>query len=249
MYCEPTESDKDGCPPRRKARGVHLLSGGLDSQLAACVLREQGVEVLCVVFQSLFFDPAKGRQAAERLGFPLLIEDFNTEILALLRHAPHGFGSALNPCIDCHINMIRRAGAIMRERGLDFVSTGEVLNQRPMSQNPKALRMVARDSGLEDLLLRPLSAQLLPAIRPEREQLIDRARLLNIEGRSRKRQIALAQYYGIHDYPQPAGGCLLTEPNYARRLRNLRDHEGLEDRVLIQRLRLGRHFRMPDSHL
>jgi len=230
--------------PPKPIRALSLLSGGLDSQLAARLLLEQGIEVQGLTFKSIFFGARAGERAARQLGVPLLIEDFTPTILAILAHPRHGFGAGMNPCIDCHIAMVRRAGELMRERGFQFVSTGEVLNQRPMSQHRKALQQVAAESGVGDYLLRPLSARLLPETEPEKRNWVDRARLLAFEGRNRKPQMALARELGITDYPQPAGGCLLTDPAYGKRLKDLKTHEGLDNVANILRLRLGRHFRV-----
>jgi len=224
-------------------RALSLLSGGLDSQLAVRLLLAQGIEVQAVTFKSIFFGAQAGERSAAQLGVPLLIEDFTATILALVAKPKHGFGAGLNPCIDCHIAMVRRAGELMRERGFQFVSTGEVLNQRPMSQHRQALQQVALESGVGDYLLRPLSAGLLPETEPEKRKWVDRARLLAFEGRNRKPQMALARELGITSYPQPAGGCLLTDPLYGKRLKDLKNHEGLEI-IPILRLRLGRHFRV-----
>ena len=224
-------------------RALCLLSGGLDSQLAVRLLLAQGIKIHGLTFFSIFFGAQAGERAARKLGVPLLIEDFTPTILDLLAHPKHGFGAGLNPCIDCHIAMVRRAGELMREHGFQFVSTGEVLNQRPMSQHCKALQQVAAESGVGDYLLRPLSAKLLPETEPEKRHWVDRARLLAFEGRNRKPQMALARELGISDYPQPAGGCLLTDPAYGKRLKDLKTHEGL-DIIPILRLRLGRHFRV-----
>ena len=228
-----------------KGRGLCLMSGGLDSQLAVCVLREQGVHVEAVVFASPFFKISAAKQAAEKLQVTLHIVPFTRDILELVAHPPHGFGTALNPCIDCHAGMIRRAGELMRENGFDFVATGEVLNQRPMSQNRRSLEIVEKDAGLDGRLLRPLSALLLEPTRPETEGVVDRNRLLGLNGRSRKPQMALAAQYGLEDYPSPAGGCLLTEKGFCRKLADVRDHEGLETERLVWLLLYGRHFRLP----
>lgn len=224
-------------------RALSLLSGGLDSQLAARLLLAQGIEVHGLTFTSIFFGAKMAKQASRQLNVPLLIEDITPTILTIIAHPKHGFGAGLNPCIDCHIAMVRRAGKLMQERGFQFVSTGEVLNQRPMSQHRKALQQVAEESGVGDYLLRPLSAKLLPETEPEKRKWVDRARLLAFEGRNRKPQIAMARKLGITDYPQPAGGCLLTDPAYGKRLKDLKIHEGL-DIIPILRLRLGRHFRV-----
>jgi tRNA U34 2-thiouridine synthase MnmA/TrmU len=228
-------------------RALSLLSGGLDSRLAVCVLREQGVEVHGVVFESPFFTSAAAREAAQQLRIPLHVLPFTDDIIGLVRHPPHGFGAGMNPCIDCHARMLRRAGAFMDEFGFHLLSTGEVLDERPMSQNRRSLEIVARESGYADLVLRPLSARLLPETKPETMGWVDRARLLDLRGRNRKPQMELAVRYGITHYPTPAGGCLLTEPNFAARLRDLKAHEGLDDIRAVERLRAGRHFRLDNQ--
>ena len=234
-------------------RGFSLMSGGLDSQLAVKVLQRAGAEVEAVCFESAFFKADEARKAAAALGVPLNVVDFTDDIIALVEAPPHGFGGAMNPCIDCHATMIRRAGELMRERGFDFVATGEVQGQRPMSQNRQSLRTVEKASGLEGRLVRPMSAKLLEPTIPEQEGLLDRERLLDISGRSRDRQIALAAEFGIVDYPSPAGGCKLTEDAFARKLADLRDHEGLRcadgsvNRTLVDLLTVGRRFRLPDG--
>ncbi len=230
---------------RPRVRGLSLFSGGLDSQLAICVLRAQGIEMEGVVFQSPFFEVASAVKAAAALELPLQVADFTEDILRLVESPPHGFGSCLNPCVDCHARMLARAGAMLRAGGFDFVSTGEVLGQRPMSQHRAALNLVAKDSGIREHLLRPLSALRLDPTPMELDGRVDRTRLLGLEGRSRKPQLALARQYGLTDYPSPAGGCKLTEPNYARRLKDLKAHEGLGERGLIELLRHGRHLRLP----
>jgi len=224
-----------------------LLSGGLDSQLAICVLRAQGIDMEAVVFRSPFFDISAAQRAAAALQVKLRVVDFTPDILALVEHPPHGFGSCMNPCIDCHARMLARAGELMRQEGFDFVSTGEVLGQRPMSQQRRALDIVAKDSGIRGCLLRPLSALKLEPTPMELDGRVDRSRLLGLEGRSRRPQMALAKEYGVVDYPSPAGGCKLTEPNYARRLKDLRAAGGLADLRMIELLRLGRHVKLPEG--
>ncbi len=235
-------------PPRPKTvRGLSLLSGGLDSQLAICVLRAQGIDMEALVFNSPFFAVDAARQAAAALGVRLHEVDFTTDILELVKHPPHGFGSCMNPCLDCHARMLQRAGELRLAEGFDFVSTGEVLGQRPMSQHRRGLAQVAKASGIGEYLLRPLSALRLEPSPMELDGRIDRSRLLGLEGRSRRPQMALAREYGVVDYPSPAGGCKLTEPNYSRRLKDMRDRGELDDRAWIELLRLGRHVRLPDG--
>ena len=231
--------------PPQKGRGLCLLSGGLDSQLAICLLREQGLHVEAVVFSSPFFKIAAAKQAAENLKVKLHIVNFTHDILELVKHPPNGFGGALNPCIDCHARMIKRAGELMTGWGFDFVATGEVLNQRPMSQNRRSLGIVEHDAALNGRLLRPLCALLLEPTPVEAEGIVDRSRLLGLNGRSRKPQMELATRYGMKEYPSPAGGCLLTESGFCRKLADVRDNEGLDNERLVWLLLHGRHFRLP----
>lgn len=228
-------------------RAYLLMSGGLDSRLAACVLREQGIAVTAISYTSPFFGADNARSAARLLGIPLVVEDFSTQILELVEHPPHGFGSHLNPCIDCHTAMIRLAGRRAERDGFQCVATGEVLNQRPMSQNRRSLDLVAEGSGYGMWLIRPLSARLLAETEPERRGWVDRSRLLDLNGRSRKPQYALAARYGVTDYPASAGGCRLTEPNFAARMKDLRNHGQVKDLHAIEMLRVGRHFRLNDK--
>lgn len=229
-----------------RCRGLSLMSGGLDSQLAIKVLQRAGAHVEAVCFSSPFFDCSAARETAARLGVELHVVDFFDDIIGLVESPAHGFGGAMNPCIDCHAAMIRRAGELMAGKGYDFVATGEVQGQRPMSQNRQALGVVEKTSGLAGRLVRPLSAKLLDPTIPEIEGKLDRNELLDISGRSRERQIALADKFGISEYPSPAGGCKLTEEGFSRKLRDLMDHEGLRfSRTLVERLSLGRRFRLP----
>ena len=223
------------------------MSGGLDSQLAVRVLERAGAEVECVSFSTPFFDDSKARVAAAALGVKLHVVDFLDDEISLIENPPHGFGGAMNPCIDCHALMIRRAGEMMERLGFDFVATGEVRGQRPMSQNAQSLVTVEKASGLAGRLVRPLSAKLLEPTIPELEGKLDREKLLDISGRSRERQIALAAEFGITDYPSPAGGCRLTEAAFGRKLRDLMEHEGLRNRRLVELLNVGRRFRLPDG--
>ena len=223
------------------------MSGGLDSQLAIRVLQSAGAEVEAVCFSTPFFDISAAKTAAQALGVKLHIIDFTDDEISLLENPPHGFGGAMNPCIDCHALMIRRAGELMTRLGYDFIATGEVQGQRPMSQNRQSLDLVEKCSGFKGRLIRPLSAQLLEPTLPEQEGKLDRAKLKDFSGRGRERQIALAAEFGIVDYPSPAGGCKLTEEGFCRRLKDLKEHEGLKNRRLVDLLLVGRRFRLPDG--
>lgn len=229
----------------RRVRGLSLFSGGLDSLLAICVLRDQGIEIEAITFRSPFFDAGPAIRGAKRIGVKHRLVDFTDDIFELLDHNRYGFGSGMNPCIDCHSRMIQRASEIREREGFDFVSTGEVVGQRPMSQNRNSLNAVSKTSGAREVLLRPLSALLLPPTPMEEDGRVDRSRLLAFEGRNRKPQMELAAKFGITEYPAPAGGCKLTEPNFAKRLKEMKAHEGLENRALVNLLKFGRHFRLP----
>lgn len=232
----------------KSVAGLGLLSGGLDSQLAVRVLQAQGVPVKAVVFEHPFYDARPAHRAAEALAIELIRYDFTDEILGLLENPPHGFGKCLNPCIDCHSLMFRRARELMDEQGCGFLFSGEVLNERPMSQTNRGLSKVSATSACGELILRPLSAKLLPETKPEREGWVDREQLLDLNGRRRARQFALAEEMGVEEYPYPAGGCLLTDPPFCVRLQEQRGFpgEGLSARS-AWRLRYGRHFRLPDG--
>lgn len=230
-------------------KAVCLLSGGLDSILACRLILEQGVQVFGLNFVSPFCTcTSKGcrheaRKVAESLGISLKVVAKGEEYIQLIKKPRHGYGSAMNPCLDCRIFTFVQAKEYMEEIGARFVFTGEVLGERPMSQHLQALRLIERESQLEGLVLRPLSAKLLEPTIPEKEGLVDREKLLAIQGRSRKPQIALAAHYGIKDYPCPAGGCLLTEKNFALRLKEAFAHN--EDTLRdVKVLKVGRHFRL-----
>ena len=227
---------------KRNVRALVLLSGGLDSILAVKLLLEQGIEVEAVNFRTNFCGPSKARPAAEQLGVPLREVDIREDFLAVLKNPKHGYGAGLNPCIDCHALMLKKAGEIMKKEGFDLVATGEVLGERPMSQHKKALEIVEKEAGLEGYLLRPLSAKLLAETVPEKEGLVDREKLLGISGRSRQPQMALAKKYGIGKYPSPAGGCALTQEGFAGRLKKIMDFKSDFSTHDLDLCRIGRHF-------
>lgn len=225
-------------------KAIALFSGGLDSMLAAEVTRRQGIEVLCLTFETPFFTAEKAKAAACHINLPLVVENFTADHLIMLKSPRYGYGKNMNPCIDCHTLMLKFAGRKMEETGADFIITGEVLGQRPMSQGKQSLYVVAKNSGYPDYILRPLSAQLLDPIKAELEGKIDRSRLLSIQGRGRKQQIRMAADFGITDYSPPAGGCLLTDPIFTKRLRDLFAHGGDRQIRDFDLLKYGRHFRI-----
>ena len=226
-----------------KIKAVALFSGGLDSILALKLIQEQGIEVKGVNFKTPFFGLDEALVIAKDLDINLEIINITEELLRILKKPKHGFGKNMNPCIDCHALMFKKAGEYMNKIGASFILSGEVLGERPMSQNRDSLSIIERESGFEGKILRPLSALLLTETIPEKGGLVDRNKLLDISGRSRKRQIKLADEMGIKDYPSPAGGCKLTEPSFSKRLRDLFT-QGVFSLEEIELLKLGRHFRL-----
>jgi len=227
---------------KKNVRALVLFSGGLDSILAAKLLMEQGIEVTAINFRTNFCGPSKARPAAQMLGIPLREENIKEEFLRVLKKPKHGYGAGLNPCIDCHALMLKKASQIMKAEGFDFVATGEVLGERPMSQNKNALKMVEKDAGLEGYLLRPLSAKLLEPTIAEKEGFVQREKLLAISGRSRQPQMALAKKFGIKEYPTPAGGCALTQKGFATRLKELMEKKPDFNSEDVDLTRIARHF-------
>jgi hypothetical protein len=207
-------------------------------------MRGQGIEVLALFFETPFFPSTKAVQSAKTIKLDLKVIDITDRYLPVLKNPSHGYGENLNPCIDCHILMIRAAGKRLEQEGASFIITGEVLGQRPMSQNREALSIVATESGFEGLILRPLSAKHLPITVPEERGWVKREELMDFSGRSRKPQMELAKRFHIKEYPSPAGGCLLTDGVFSRRLRDLLASGWQSGRRQIELLKLGRHFRI-----
>jgi len=226
-----------------RTRALGAYSGGLDGSLAALLLKDQGIEVHLVTFESPFFSSRDGKRSAEALGMPWREVDFTSVIMEMVRDPESGHGKNLNPCIDCHAGMFRELGKIAEAEGFHLIFSGEVLGQRPMSQNRNSLNRVANLSGYRDILLRPLSAKLLNPTLPEEQGLVNRGALLDISGRGRKRQLALARRYGIR-YKNPGGGCLLTEPNFCKRLGVLLEIPGMFTEKNARLISHGRFFRL-----
>ena len=213
--------------------------------LAVKVLQEQQIELLAITFVTPFFGAEKGIAAAEKAGVEVRSMDISQAHFAMLKSPRYGYGSQMNPCIDCHGLMLREAGKVMEAEGAEFLFTGEVLGQRPMSQRRDSLRSVEKLSGLPGRILRPLCAKLLPPTIVEEQGLVDRSMLLDVQGRSRRRQKELAQKYGVTDYPQPGGGCMLTNEGFSNRLRELlgpRPGASVED---VEIIKWGRAFMLP----
>lgn len=249
--------------PKKKVKAIGLLSGGLDSTLAAKVLKDQGIEVKGVTFSTGFCvtdwkravpkpgtDPKKLRNEALRAGadleIPVEVIDISAEYMKILTAPKYGYGKNINPCIDCRAFMLTKAREIMEREGADFVFTGEVLGQRPMSQRRDALRIVEKESGLTGKLLRPLSAKILPETPMEKEGLVQREELLSIQGRSRTTQLRLINEAGFTDVPTPAGGCcFLADETFARKYKDLVGHRTevvAQEEIVL--LKCGRHLRI-----
>ncbi|MCM8804992.1 MAG: hypothetical protein NC833_07030 [Candidatus Omnitrophica bacterium] len=233
-----------------KLKAIVLLSGGLDSSLATKIILEQNIEIMALNFFTPFCrcNRIKGcysvaKYFSEKVGIPIKRIFLGEEYLKIIENPKYGYGKNLNPCIDCRILMFKKAKEIMEKEGFSFIVTGEVLDQRPKSQTLKALKIIEKETGLEGLIVRPLSANLLPETIPEKKGWIDRSKLLSIKGRRRETQFYLADFYGIKDYPCPAGGCLLTDPSFSKRMRDLIEF-GSVDLKNIELIKIGRHFRL-----
>ncbi|MBI4549588.1 MAG: 7-cyano-7-deazaguanine synthase [Candidatus Omnitrophica bacterium] len=226
-------------------KAVLMLSGGLDSTLALCILREQGIEIEAVNFVTAFSCcKLESLEIARKFGAKVTTVSVNDDYFKMIEKPKYGWGRGINPCVDCRIYMFRLAKKLMDATGASFVASGEVLGQRPMSQKFHQLEIIERDSGLSDRLLRPLSAKLLAPTLPEREGVVDREKLYGISGRSRKELLELAAKYGIEEPPTPSTGCLLTEPDFADKVRDLFDHKPHYERWDFETLKVGRHYRL-----
>lgn len=231
-----------------QGKAIALLSGGLDSRLAVKLMLDQGVEVEAINFVTPFCTctaqgcQSEARAAAAEFGIPIQVVNNSEALLEAVRNPKFGYGRGLNPCLDCRVLSFRRAAERMEKTGASFLVTGEVLGQRPMSQRRQAIKIIEREAGLEGKVLRPLSALHFPPTEPERAGIVDREKLLDIAGRSRRPQMELAEEMGINDYPCPAGGCLLTDPQFGERLRNLLQRFPDCSMQKVTALKAGRHF-------
>ena len=225
-------------------KAISVFSGGLDSILASMLIRALGIEVQGLFFETPFFAIEKAMESAESIDLPTRFINIAERHLEVVKRPKYGYGKNMNPCIDCHALMLRIAGEMMSDEGADFIVTGDVLGQRPMSQNRKALSIIESESGVKGLILRPLSAKHLPPTVPEIAGWISRDKMLDYSGRSRKPQMALAKKMNITKYPPPAGGCLLTDNIFSRRLADLFSSDSPLALREIKLLKLGRHFRI-----
>jgi tRNA-specific 2-thiouridylase len=236
-----------------RVKALALFSGGLDSILAVKLILAQGIDVEGINFSGFFCsckqEGTAAIHAAKMLRLPLKVVCVENDYLRMVRNPKHGYGRHMNPCVDCKIFMIKAAKKYAEEIGASFIFTGEVLDERPMSQHLKALKTIEEESGLKGRLLRPLSAKLLPETMAEKKGLVDRAKLIDIRGRSRKPQLRLAEEFGIQSFPSPAGGCLLTEKEFANRLRDLFRHKQRCSMNDVALLKVGRHFRLGRSKI
>ncbi len=233
-------------------KAIGLLSGGLDSTLAVKLMMNQGIKVTALNFITPFCTCTRkgckheANRIAKKFDIPIKVVAAGDEYIKMVKNPKHGYGKNMNPCIDCRIFMLKKAKEYMEEMGASFLFTGEVLGQRPMSQRREAMIIIEKEAGLEGLILRPLSAQFLKPTIPEKEGLIDREKLFGISGRWRKPQMELAEELGIEDYQCPAGGCRLTDTQFAKRVKEAFEHDedGIQDMNL---LKYGRHFRLPSG--
>jgi len=236
-------------------KAIALFSGGLDSTLSILTILKQGIEVKALKFLTPFDHEASEGfccpenlfSVAEKFGFEVRLIDLSDKFVGIVKKPKFGYGKNMNPCIDCRILMLKEARDFMDKIGADFIIAGEVLGQRPMSQRKDILYCIDKEAGVRDCVLRPLSAKHLKVTAPETKGIVNRDMLFDFRGRSRKPQIALAKEFGLTEYPAPAGGCLLTEPNYAHRLKEFltyKPHPSLDD---LKLLKIGRHFRFSPS--
>lgn len=229
-------------------KAVALLSGGLDSLLSIKIVQEQGIEVIALHFATPFNDPAEEiiavRQVAKKLGVELVIFPKTEEFFDIIKHPKFGYGKNLNPCMDCRLWIIKKAWAYAQQIGAEFIITGEVVGQRPKSQHRDQILVVDQASGIPGRILRPLSAKLLPVTIPEEKHWVNRDKLLDIEGRSRARQVELGQKYGLVEEYYATGGCPLCEHAYAVKMRDYLDHAPSVSLRDIWLLKVGRHFRI-----
>ncbi len=233
----------------RKPKALVLLSGGLDSMLATKLMLKQVVEVEAVHFRTPFSgqDETFVERFCEESGVKLHTVVLGDEFLEIVVAPNHGHGSQMNPCIDCRILELKKAKELAEKVGADFLVTGEVLGERPFSQRKDVMLHIEREASLEGKVLRPLSAKLLPETEPEKNGYVNREKLHAIKGRRRTPQMTLAKEMGIAEYPNPAGGCLLTEPRFADRLREHLKHEKMLTAFDVELLRIGRHFRIGNT--
>ena len=234
----------------KNPKAVCVFSGGLDSTLVIKLMQKQGIEIVALHFISPFFgNKQKIQKKAQKLGVSIKIIDFSKEHIKMLRNPKHGFGRFANPCIDCHALMFKKAKEYAQKIKADFLASGEVLGERPFSQNKQALAIVEREAGVVGILLRPLSAKLLQITKPEKKGLVDREKLLAISGRRRVEQLKLAKKFGIKEIPTPGGGCLLTCKEFGLKVKDLLKNKKNATVSDFKLLKIGRHFRSGENKI
>ncbi|MCD6085458.1 tRNA 4-thiouridine(8) synthase ThiI [bacterium] len=228
---------------KKHLKCLFLFSGGLDSILGIEILRiQKNIKIVGLTFKSIFFDEILAKKMAKKISLSLKIVDISSDILKIVKKPKYGYGKGMNPCLDCRILMLKKAKEILKKERFDFIASGEVLGERPMTQNKFALNFVEKKSSLKEILLRPLSAKLLKETIFEKKGLIKRELLLDISGRSRKRQISLAKKFNLKNYPTPSGGCILTDINFSKKLKDLLNYYPQAKENDINLLKIGRHF-------
>ncbi|MBI9030443.1 hypothetical protein JEZ13_00345 [bacterium] len=233
---------------KRKHKAIALFSGGLDSMLAVLYMQKLGYEIVPIFFESPFYPATKAKHGARVAGLNVEIIDITPDLIEVLKNPRYGFGKHLNPCIDCHGMMFRKAGEMLEKYQADFIISGEVMGQRPMSQRPDSMNAVAKLSGVRELLVRPLCQKYLPDTKPVIEGWVNKEELLDFHGRGRSRQLALAEEYGLKDFEMPGGGCLLTDKQVSEKVADLLKHDQLTPRYL-KFLQEGRRVRISENLL
>ncbi len=232
----------------RKHKAIALFSGGLDSMLAVLHMQKLGYQVIPIFFESPFYPATKARHGAKVAGLKIEVVDITSDLIEVLKNPRYGFGKHLNPCIDCHGLMFRKAAEMLDKLQADFIISGEVMGQRPMSQRPDSMNAVAKLSGVKDLLVRPLCQKFLSDTKPIREGWVDKDELLDIHGRGRYRQLALAEEFGLKDFEMPGGGCLLTDKQVSQKVADLLKHDQLTP-YYLRFLQEGRRVRISENML
>jgi len=228
-----------------KKKAVALLSGGLDSSLAVCLMKAQGIKIAAVNFQTIFeCCKIKAEQAARSLGVPMTVVKAGDDYLDILRKPRFGYGRGINPCVDCRIYMFRIAKKHMKKIGASFIVSGEVLGQRPMSQKRRHFDVIEEKTGLKGLIVRPLSAQWLPPTKPERAGILDRSGFLDAQGRTREKILKAGREHGLRESLGASAGCALAQPEFARKVRDVFQHDPKPDPWEFKVLKMGRHFRL-----
>jgi len=233
---------------KREHKAIALFSGGLDSMLAVLYMQKLGYEVIPIFFESPFYPAAKAKHGAKVAGLKIEIVDITSDLIEVLKNPRYGFGKHMNPCIDCHGMMFRKAAEMLEKYQADFLISGEVVGQRPMSQRPDAMNAVAKLSGVRELLVRPLCQRFLPDTKPITEGWVKKEEMLDFSGRGRQRQLALAEEYGLKDFENPAGGCLLTDKHVSEKVADLIKHNQLTPQYL-KYLQQGRRVRIAENLL